>query len=253
MHDILKTVIPLYYRAVDEAIGVPSSVTLDVAPEEDAVLITRETFPDLADLLSDHGTPRFHVFDMPAEARAACAMLGSGTEVGVLRDGEGVLAVFNEDLPIDDDGFEIRDFRSHSCRQVEIFGSWELTAAECEALMRRPEEAHRMDLANAIAGKIAELPNPDVLRDLQVALEKIPGAYVGFVSVSPSEIRGDPRLDGIEAAEIDDAEIQSAVVKASSKAEMGDAYGEAVDIAVERLMAHHPALFDRLSGEEIEP
>jgi hypothetical protein len=260
MSDALKTVIPLHLRVSGDSDGTPR-VTLELQPDEKTVLLTRENVDGFLPLLAEHGAPRFRIFDMPAEARAANAVLEETvgprgaitTQVGRLRDGEGVLMIVRDDTPIDDDHFPILDSRSGSCRAMNVFGSWELPADDCAALMRPRKEAHRMDLANAIAAKIAELPNPDILRDLQVAIERIPGAFVGFVATSTVEIREDWRFEDVDPESVSDAEIHAAIAKAASKAEMADALNEAVDATMSRLTASRPDIFEAPEENEIAP
>ena len=107
-----RLLIPLHYRPVNLELGVPSNIVLEPDPEEGAVLITADSFDALRADLADHDTPRFHVFDTEAEARAAYLLLSHLderlarlAEVGTLRDGEGVLMVPDPDRPIEDDGF----------------------------------------------------------------------------------------------------------------------------------------------------
>lgn len=243
-----RLLIPLHYRPVNLELGVPSNIVLEPDPEEGAVLITADSFDTLRADLADHDTPRFHVFDTEAEARAAYLLLSHLderlarlAEVGTLRDGEGVLMVPDPDRPIGDDGFRIIDNRSGFCRGRTVFGSWELTGPECDEVLDAPAGLHRSDLANAIAAKIGSLP-PELVRDVQVALERVPGAYVGFVSVSPEEVRADYRLDGVAPDRLPDRLIQPHLDRASAKAELGDALNEAVDATVGRLLEAHPDL-----------
>ena len=243
-----RLLIPLHYRPVNLDLGVPSNIVLDPDPEEGAVLITADSFEGLRAELADHDTPRFHVFDTEAEARAAYLLLthqdpeiGRNAAVGRLRDGEGVLMIPDPDRPIEDDGFEIIDSRSGFCRGRAVFGSWELTGPECDEVLDAPAGLHRSDLANAIAAKIGSLP-PELIRDVQIALERVPGAYVGFVSVSPEEVRADYRLIEAGPDRLPDALIQPHLGRASAKAELTEALNEAVDATVGRLLEAHPDL-----------
>jgi hypothetical protein len=243
-----RLLIPLHYRPADLELGVPSNIVLDPAPEEGVVLITVDSFDALRGDLADHDTPRFHVFDTEAEARAAYLLLshqdpalGRGAEVGRLRDGEGVLMIPDPDRPVTDDGFEIIDNRSGFCRDRTVFGSWELTGPDCDEVLHAPAGLHRSDLANAVAAKIASLP-AELVRDVQIALERVPGAYVGFVSVSPEEIRSDFRIEGVDPEKLPDALIQPHLDRASTKAELGHALSEAVEATVERILEAHPDL-----------
>jgi len=245
-----RLLIPLYYRPVNLEIGVPSSVTLDPMPDEDTILITRETFEGLREELSDHGTPRFHLFDTEAEARAAYLALSHEqglngadrtAEVGRLRDGEGVLMLTNEDLPIQDDGFTLIDNRNGFCRRHIVFGSWGFTGPECAEVMGAEPGLHRTDLATAIAMKMNAMPG-ELIRDVQIALERLPGAYAVFVAACAEDIRRDHRLEGVDPARLPDALIQPFLGRAAAKVELGDALKEAVDSAVERLLEAHPDL-----------
>lgn len=243
-----RLLIPLHYRPVNLGLGLPSNIVLDPDPEDGAVLITADSFEGLRADLADHDTPRFHVFDTEVEARAAYLLLthtdqalGRLAEVGRLRDGEGVLMMPDPERPIEDDGFEIIDNRSGFCRDRTVFGSWELTGPDCDEVLDAPAGLHRSDLANAIAAKVGSLP-PELVRDVQIALERVPGAYVGFVSVSPEEVRADHRLDGVDPSRVPDDLIQPLLGRASSKAELGDALDEAVEATVGRLLEAHPDL-----------
>jgi hypothetical protein len=250
-----KLLIPLYYRPVNLDIGIPSNILLEPDPEEGAVLINADSLNALRPDLANHDTPRFHIFDTEAEARAAglalsheAGPLARFAQVGSLRDGEGVLMIADPDKPIKDDGFAIIDNRSGFCRNRTVFGSWELTGPDCDGIMGAPAGLNRPDLASAIAAKVGLLPT-ELVRDVQIAIERIPGAYVGFVSVSPEEIRRDFRLDGVDPARLPDALIQPHLDRASAKAELGDALNEAVDAAVERILDAHPDLTDLDSPE----
>jgi hypothetical protein len=247
---MLRLLIPLYYRPVNLEIGVPSSVTLDPMPHEDTVLITRETFAGLREELSGHGTPRFHLFDTEAEARAAYLALSHEqglngaartAEVGRLRDGEGVLMLTNENLPIRDDGFTLIDNRNGFCRKHIVFGSWEFTDQECAEVMGAEPGLHRYDLATAIAMKMNTLPG-ELIRDVQIAMERLPGAYAVFVAACAEDIRRDHRLEGVDPSRLTDELIQPFLGRAVAKAELGGALNEAVDAAVERLLEAHPDL-----------
>lgn len=250
-----RLLIPLHYRPVDPELGVPSNVTLDASPDEGAVLITRDNFEDLLENLGDHDTPRFHIFDSEAEARAAYLLLTHQdlalsrlAEVGRLRDGEGVLMLADPGQPIRGDGFAIIDSRSGFCRDRTVFGSWELTGPDCDKILDAPAGLHRSDLANAIAAKIAALP-PELVRDVQIAIERVPGAYTGFVAACPDDVRSDHRLEGVDPARLPDGLIQPFLNRASSKAELGDALSEAIDATIERLLDAHPDLTDPDSPE----
>jgi len=245
-----RLLIPLYYRPVNLEIGVPSNIVLDPDPGEGAILVCADNVNDLLPDLADHDTPRFHIFDTEAEARAAYLALSHedtplsrSAQLGSLRDGEGILMLADPDQPIKDDGFRIIDNRSGFCRGRTLFGSWELTGPECDEVLSAPAGLQRSDLASAIAAKLGALP-AELVRDVQIALERIPGAYVGFVSVSPEEIRGDYRLDRVDPDRLPDDLIQPHLDRASAKATLGDALNEAVDAAVERLIAAHPDLVD---------
>lgn len=245
-----RLLIPLHYRPVNLELGIPSNIVLGPDPEEGAVLITADSFDALRSDLADHDTPRFHVFDTEAEARAASLLLthqdptiGRNAAVGRLRDGEGVLMIPDPNRPITNDGFEIIDNRSGFCRGRTVFGSWELTGPECDAALNAPAGLHRTDLANAVTAKIGVLP-PELVRDVQIALERVPGAYVGFISVSPEEVRADYRLEGVDPEKLPNELIQPHLDRASAKAELADALNEAVDATVGRILEAHPELTD---------
>lgn len=244
--------IPLFYRPADMEAGIPSAVTLHAEPDEGAILLTRENFEELLEDLCEHGVPRFHLFDMPAEARAAEAMLMDDSrrsrghevlaETGVLRDGEGVVMVVNEDRPITGDRFQVIDHRSEACRKLEAFGSWELTEAEIRDIMDPEGAIARHDLAAAIAGKISEMP-VETVQNVQISMENIPGAYVGYLSLSVGDVRGDYRLEGIEPEALPDAAIHAVLKRSSSKVELPDAFHEAMDDVADRLRSQHPEIF----------
>lgn len=245
-------VIPLHLRPVPgRGRGRPRKrgQLLTLRDGEGAVLLTRETFGTRLDELGERGLPRFHLFDTRTEARAAQLLFeqeetrlkgaASETEIGMLRDGEGVLVIFHRDRPVSGDGFDLIDHRLTRDRAVR--GSWDLPEADCRAALSAPAGRDRRDLALAITAKLSALP-PELIRDLQISLERVPGAYTGFVSVSPEEVRNDPRLEGVDPALLPDSLIQPFISRASQEAELGTARGGALDAVVDRLLAEHPEL-----------
>lgn len=252
-----RLVIPLYFRPPPKGRGrarkTQHGITLKGG--EGDTLLSANNFNSLIDEIGERGQPRFHLFETRMEARAAQALLSyeeirlrgdsSETEVGTLRDGEGVLAIFHKDRPVSDSRFELIDNRL--VREREIVGSWGLSAAECAEALSAPAGLGRHDLATAVAAKVSIAP-AELLRDIQIALERVPGAYTGFVSVSPEDIRGDYRLEGADPALLTDKLIQPLLGRASVKAELGDALNEAVDATVERLLAAHPEIVGGEAG-----
>jgi hypothetical protein len=177
-----ELVIPLHYRPAPKktrrgAAKQPYGITLKAG--EGTTLLTQENFEPLLDEIGDRGLPRFHLFETRTEARAAQLLLQkeetrlrgalSETEVGALRDGEGVLMILHKDRPVSDSRFELIDNRL--TREREILGSWELTEEACSEALSAPAGLNRPDLATAIAAKLSALP-AELLRDLQIALER---------------------------------------------------------------------------------
>jgi hypothetical protein len=241
-----RLLIPLHLRLPAPRSGRSPDLTLTAG--EGRTLLTRDSFDAAIKTFQELDKPRFHVFDTEAEARAAYLLLSHESErvartsrIGRMRDGEGVLMLSDPEVGIEDDGFEITDNRNGACRQNIVYGSWELTGPECDEILNAQAGMHRSDLANAVSGKVGSLP-AELVREVQIALERIPGAYVGFVSVSPEEVRADYRLDGISPDRLPDALIQPYLDRASVKAELADAHNEAVDATVERLLEAHPDL-----------
>lgn len=245
-------VVPLYcvpIRLKGRRIAEKQTRRLRIRDAEGATLITKGNFHDILDDVGEQGLPRFHLFETRAEARSAQLLFEqeekrlrgatSETEIAMLRDGEGVLAIFHKDRPVSAPDFELIDHRLSGER--EIRGSWALTEAECETALSAPAGQGRPDLALAITAKLGSLPK-ELLRDLQIAMERVPGAYVGFVSVSPEDVRNDYRLEGVDPERLTDALIQPFIDRASAKAEMGEAHSEAVEATVERLLEAHPGL-----------
>lgn len=247
-----QLVVPLYFRAKPRKrarvpLGKEYGLTLQNA--EGSVLLTRENFTSLLDEIGDRGLPRFHLFETRMEARAAQLLyaneerrlrgLTGETGIGTLRDGEGVLVIFHRDRPVSGDGFELTDHRL--VRDREIVGSWDLPEEACREAMSAPAGINRNDLAIAVAAKLSALP-AELLRDLQIALGRVPGAYTGFVSVSPEDVRRDHRLEGADPERLTDKLIQPFLDRASAKAELGEALSEAIDATVVRLLAAHPEL-----------
>lgn len=227
--------------------GRPSGLTLRAG--DGTVLLTRENFHPLIDELGERGLPRFHIFDTRTEARAAQLLLereemrlrgaASPTEIRTLRDGEGALMILHKDRPVTGDGFEVIDHRIAS--EQEVRGSWEVSEAECDAALSAPPGRGRGDLALAVAAKLSSLP-AELMRDVQIAMGRVPGAYAGFVSVSPEEVRASPRLEGADPDRVTDALIQPFLTQASSEAPLGGALTRAVDVVVDRMLAAHPDL-----------
>lgn len=245
-------VIPLYCvpaRTKGRRRGTGQTQLLKLYGEDGATLITKDNFHALLDEIGERGLPRFHLFETRTEARAAQLLFQqeemrlrgamSETEIGNLRDGEGVLVIFHKDRPVSEPDFELIDHRLNPER--EIRGSWGLPEADCLTALSAPAGQGRQDLALAITAKLASLP-PELIRDLQIAMERIPGAYAGFVSVSPEDVRNDYRLEGVDPERLPDALIQPFIDRASAKADMGVAHSEAVDATVERLLQAHPDL-----------
>lgn len=263
-----RLVIPLWYRPPQDETGLSSGLFVGRQHSDEGMsLVTADTLGKILSTgLEEEGLPRFHVFDMPCEARAANTMLqdDSGrsrgedvtTGIGQLRDGEAVLMVVNETSAFCPDSLTIHDHRNGACRRREVFGSWELPEAECRSLMEPGTPVTRADLANVLAAKISEMP-AEILRDTQVALEGTDGAYVGFVSVSEEDVRREIRdlelLADEDIARIPTADIQAQIRRASSKAELGDALSEALDATIERLKAAHPEIFGNDAEETPGP
>ncbi|MCW3782973.1 hypothetical protein OM960_15600 [Defluviimonas sp. CAU 1641] len=217
-----------------------------------AELITADNFDELLDDLGELGVPRFHVFDLVAEARAAELMrrIESGrarghaddSEIAILPDGEGVLMAINTDDAITNNGFKVSDWRTEGPGRPEVFGSWELPLADCEALLSAPHDEHRIAHARAVAAKVAEIPNPHVIQHAQIVLEQATGAYVGFLSISVADVRDtfgqtEPGLE-----DVPDAGIQSAIYAESQKFDPEEAFGVAMDAVWDRLVADFPTL-----------
>lgn len=247
-----KLIVPLYFRPADFDLGVPSSFALRLLEGEDGILVTRENFDEVIETDGDGRALEVTVFNLASEARIADRMIGepSDSEIWHLKTGEGVLLTFSERKLIEEDGVNLRDFRTGGRRAPELFGSWELPATECEALMQAPVAEDQTLRGETIASMLANLP-PQVLQCLQVSLERLPGSFVGFVAASPDEVRKDYRLDGIGKDRLSDAEIQSALCKASSKAELSDALAEAIDATVERILEARPDLSGPDNGPEL--
>ncbi|MCE6959259.1 hypothetical protein LAZ40_09360 [Cereibacter sphaeroides] len=261
-----KLIIPLWYRPADIDAGVPSNIVMRLDDGEEGILITRDTFAQLAEDLAGHDKPGFHVFDIAAEARAASRLRdhetgrGEQTDIGILKDGEGVLMVIDQGRPIEDDGFTIEDWRTPHRDAGTVYGSWELPQAECEALLAAPFGDAPSGRGAVLAEKIGGMPNPNVLRDVQAALESFSGAYVGFVSVSPEEIRGELRERGYRTDACTDDIVQPAILKACQKAEMSDPWNEAIEASIQRLRDRSPEAVveddggpEEESGEEFQP
>lgn len=232
---------------------------ISLARENGSILLNNENLESLVDELNDCGLPRFHVFDTIGEARAARKFFASEearlkgvasfSETGMMRDGEGVLMILHRDRPFADRNLEIIDNRL--ARERRVSGSWSMNAAICASILDAPAGAGRQDLALAVSAKMSALP-AELLRSIQIAMELIPGAYNGFLSISPEEIRRDHRLEGIDPARLPDSLIQPFLSRAASKSEMADAFNEAVDATVERLLEAHPELVPDGSGR-LEP
>lgn len=247
-----KLIVPLYFRPADFDLGIPSSFVLRLMEEEDGVLVTRENFDEMIETDGDGRALEVTVFNLASEARVADRMIGEpeDSEIWHLKTGEGVLLTFSERKLIEEDGVLLRDFRTGGRRNPELFGSWELPEAECDALMRAPVAEEQTLRGEIIASTLSDLP-PQVLQCLQVSLERIPGSFVGFVAASPDEVRKDYRLDGIGKDRLSDAEIQSALCKASSKSDPSDTFAEALDATVARILEARPDLAD--IGDGLEP
>ena len=244
-----KLLLPLYHKPKKgrSRKGGPEGISLTGGPG--ATLLTRDNFDAHIDQIGERGLPRFHLFDTEAEAHAANLLMSheesryrgatSETEVGRLRDGEGVLMILHRDRPVVDDQFEL--INNRGARERDIHGSWELSGRACAELMGTPAGLNRQDLARSIAGKLSALP-AELIRDVQIGLERVPGAYTGFVAVSPEEVRGDHRLEGADPERLTDALIQPFLDRASAKSRLGDAHSEAIDATVERLLSAYPDL-----------
>ena len=259
-----KLVLPLWFQPEDLKNGLESDLTLHGNPDagNGKILITAENLADLEADLAVFDKPRFRIFDMLSDARLANILIGEGedgprsssivTQINTLRDGEGVLMSFDADGDVMDADFEATDYRTRTHQLYEIYGSWELSLEENLRLMAPRELNHRMDLAQVIADKLASFPS-DVVMDIQVALERIPGTFVGFLNLSPADIRVKLEAAGIDSEQLPDDQIQTALSKAASKSEMMNQLQEAVEDTVERLRNAHPEVFDQGSGEEMTP
>jgi len=256
-----KMIVPLYFRKASPESGRPASFVLRLLDGENGCLVTRENFDALVSLDDDGRALEITVFDLASEARAADRMKRNNidSEIWHLKTGEGVLLAFSERKLIEEDGADLCDFRTRSRSTPELFGSWELPKPESEALLQAEVEEDQTVRADAIARTLQDLP-PSVLQSVQVAIERLPGAFVGFVAASPDEVRKDYRLDGVGPDRLSDAEIQSALCKASSKSELSDAFSEAIDATVERILeartdltGDHEDLDSQISDDGMEP
>lgn len=246
-----KIIIPLFYRPGLKRDLLTSreisGVSLKAAPG--ATLLTLEAVTGFLDAIGDRGRPCFHVFETRMEARAAQALLSreeirlrgasSETEVGTLRDGEGVLMILHRDRPVSDSRFEVIDNRL--VRDRTVLGSWSLPGEEIAPALTAVPGVNRNDLATAIAAKIAVIP-PNLLRAVQTALERVPGASTGFVSVSPDKIRRASRLEGVDPARLPDRLIQPILAQVSAEADIEATVREVVEATVDRILVAHPEL-----------
>ncbi|MCE6958756.1 hypothetical protein LAZ40_06805 [Cereibacter sphaeroides] len=241
-----KIVIPLYYRPADPGARTPAGVSLEAL--EGDILITADTYGGLlAAGLDEVDLPRFIVFDLPSEAVAADFAMGlmsasivpKGREVDVLRDGEGVLMLPDREFR---SRIQIDDART-GIRTAAIVGSWELPAEECERLMSAAPTASQ-GRPGAVARKIADAGNLELLRAVQVRLEREPGALVSFVSLSPDEVRKDARCAGIDPVRLPDSELQVSLWDSSREFGLDAVVlSDALEATVERIEARNPDLF----------
>ena len=252
-----RLAIPLYLLPATDR--TEARLSLEAPEGGGAILLDRESFEANRGILLGLPLPGFHVFDSPAEARAAGRVLseesgrgrGPSHEIGRMRDGEGVLVLFDDVRAIEDDCFAIRDHRSIPCRKYDIYGSWEIHSQETRDILTPEDPVSRPDLAQALAAHIAEVGNADLIQGVQIALERVPGAFVSFVSVEAAQLRGNFRLAEIDPARLPDELIQPHIQRAASKADLASVLDEAIEDAVARLIADSPDLAD--PGEEPQP
>ena len=252
-----RLAIPLYLLPATDR--TEARLSLEAPEGGGAILLDRESFEANRGILLGLPLPGFHVFDSPAEARAAGRVLseesgrgrGPSHEIGRMRDGEGVLVLFDDVRAIEDDYFAIRDHRSTPCRKYDLYGSWEIHPQEIGNILAPEAPVSRPDLAQVMATHIAEVGNADLIQGVQVALEQVPGAFVSFVSVEAAQLRGNFRLAEIDPSRLPDELIHPHILRAASKADLASVLDEAIEDAVARLIADSPDL--AAPGEEPQP
>lgn len=212
--------------------------------------LTAESLPRYLNPLTALGCPTFHVFDTFDEARAAANVQQLADKsrnrflavpTGQLRNGEGIMVSFDTWPGMAPAGITIRDWRTQMPGIGDLIGSWTLPFDECQAMCRAPLEEGAAARGTVLSGKFASLRNPEVLQHMQIGLERLPGAYVGALSVSADDLRQE--LDVDEAVASDEA-LQPIINRGISKFSFGDMRSvlmdDLADRAVEALGIEYP-------------
>jgi len=162
------------------------------------------------------------VFDTPAEARAASAILdlldnrSTPSLAARAPGGEGLLVV-NLLESADTTRVLVLDRRRHATSEIQ--GSWNLPAAVLAAATPESDNSPEDPLAaaKAIAAVVSECcTDTDVLRLVQLQLEHVPGAAVSFASVTADHLR-QAAAEAAKPLKAEDDAIQRSIVSQSRK------------------------------------
>ena len=248
----MSVFVPLWFRP-ESMIGdtrIPSTFMLNPHPDEGAILLTREALddPEIREGVDAVGSYIMRLFSTRAEAEAAAHMVpGSNPEIGITRDGDGILLTVESTSSDNPVIVMIEDLRRLSYHGFPpglepLSPSWEMTEAACNEAMTAPASTDRHDLEGAIIDILTSLPNKEILRNIQSDTEYIPGAYVSYLSLSPEDLRSDD--SALFRQDAADADLQGFLLGSMFKLDLPHALEEAVSDVVRRVREGRPDLID---------
>ena len=239
----MKSIVPLYFIPAHEAATGTRPADVSLAGEDpNAVLITEENFDDLCEQgLDDVGRMSMWIMNSEREARVAAdtvASQGGSARRAETPLGEGVVVIVDDDVDADVNAnvIDLLDKRTGPRADAQVSGSWDHSEKELQEFLKQvedmPQHRHKV-MANAVQAQ-AERLDAEALQDLQVGLKSIPGAYVGFLSVSVDDFSEYFDVSEFEVTEDNLPELHSIIYRESQKAELSLAREAVTDMVEDR-------------------
>ncbi|EPX78082.1 hypothetical protein [Salipiger mucosus] len=238
----INTVVPLYY--LSKELGGPIVTVDEHATADGFEPVTSDTIVrQMDDGLGDLGGIDIWLMSTVEEAEAARAAFGGDAQSAKLRNGNGAV------LKTRNASFEIRledrrrQERTAGMAEDRVFGSWTLDRGQM-LTMQDLDEIAMEQATRGWAREVATMARhmgPAAVQQLQVDLETVPGAFVGFASCDIGTLR-----EACDIAFENDAEAHSILSRCSQKYENATMMDDIEGYVLERL---EPVICDKNEPE----